>query len=118
MDFINRVKSFEEVLMINPMDEEASAAQVKKTIASYDFDGQVYSKKIVAEYMSHENLYRKLPKLPKTLFIPSDTLMKQMIDANIKFAGGDSFDRFLLRFGCVENVHWHMEYLRTNKGLN
>ena len=109
MDFQNRVKTFEEVLMVDPLDEVNSRGSVKKIASQYDFDGSVYSKKVTSQYMCAENLSRKLPKPPRIVFMPTDSMMRKMIDANIKYSSTDTIARFLLRFGCVENIQKHQK---------
>ena len=45
---------------------------------------------------------------PKTVFLPSQSMMRQWIDANVKFSPKDDDFTFLLRFGVVENPSWYV----------
>jgi len=98
MDFHNRVETFEEILMLDP-ENPTSQDLVDTTISDYHFFGQVYAHK--DQFMNKENLSKELPMVPKTMFLPSEALMKQMIDANLKYGRKERLANFLLRFGCV-----------------
>lgn len=59
--------------------------------------------------MSEKNMSRELPRVPKVVFLPSETIMRTMIMANLKFAMTDSIENFLLKFGVVDNEAWHIQ---------
>ena len=45
---------------------------------------------------------------PKTMFLPNREMIRIMIHANIKWSKTDKIDRFLLRFGILENFSWYL----------
>jgi hypothetical protein len=48
-------------------------------------------------------------RIPKIIFLPDKTLIREMIHANLKFAKKDKLHIFLLRYGVVEDEKWHIE---------
>jgi len=66
--------------MLNPMNNNSQKI-VDQTANNYHFSSQVYAHK--DQFMNQKNLQKELPKHPKTMFLPSESLMRLMVDANI-----------------------------------
>jgi len=106
MDMTSTVESFEEVLMYNPLGD--SEEIIDGVLTGYSFEEQVYPEEVWKRFINPQNLKKKVPTMPKVVFLPSKKLLRIIIDANIKFARKESEALFLLRFGIVENIQFHL----------
>jgi len=104
MDQENRIETFEEIMMADPIDSKKSLNETINTIRTYDFYSEVYPSTIMQPIIDDfENRGSINP--PKTVFLPSRSLWRKMIRALVKFGPQDQTNpsKFLLRFALVEN---------------
>ena len=116
MEMKNKVESAESVFVVNPMNAKNSLIKVKKKIETLDFTelGSAYPikemDKIEESVVSGKDFYP-----PKCTFLPTPGLLRAFIRATLKFSQTDSQERFLLRFGLVDDIHW---YFRNEEEIN
>ena len=47
-------------------------------------------------------------KPPKTRFVPDRAILRVMIEANLKYSKKDNEQKFLLRFGLLDDPNWYL----------
>ena len=97
MDFVNKVQSFEEVQMINPFKED-SISQMKANLQSWIYSKLVYPRRCY-KFTNDETMI--VP--PRMIFIPSKSVIRTMVKANLMYGETDTLEQFLLRFGLLDS---------------
>jgi hypothetical protein len=86
MDLTNKTDNLEHLRMFNPCDKK-SQERVGDIIYYMNFYLPVYPQHIWEEL--EKQVAKGIIRAPRCIFLPEKALMKQMIMANIKFAGKD-----------------------------
>ena len=103
MDHESRVESFYEVGMVDPFRTKKSLEQTIKEYKKFDFNTETHHK--AALKIVYDSLKEGKPiQPPKTVFVPTKKILRQMIRAVAQF-GKDNHFRFLLRFALLEDPH-------------
>ena len=93
--------------MADPFATKASLVDAISHVKTFDFYTYVYPEAIIEQLLKEIALCENLV-LPKCIFVPSQKLCRKIIKATLKF-GGESEEKFFLRFGLVKNA---CEYLK------
>ena len=84
MDSINKVETFEEIMMADPTETKKSLNEAINTIRTYDFFTEVYPNYImqpIIEAFLNEGSITP----PKTVFLPTRNLWRKMIRAIVRY---------------------------------
>ena len=87
--------------MFNPCDKK-SIGVVEDKIKYSGYYLSVYPDSVWDEMEENAKYGEYRP--PRNIFLPSNSVMKVMIMANLKFAARDKEDAFLARFGIYEHL--------------
>ena len=104
MDRENKISDLTEICMVNPF--KTSVDEVTENISGFNFFTPVYADQIIEESGDFT--------LPKCIFLPSESVMKTFIKANISFANTDTLEQFLARFAILNNKN---HYLQQKEGF-
>ena len=86
--------------MLDPNDrEKGSQIKVLQALHKMEFEKPLYK---------HSGV-----EMPKLVFLPSENLARIFIRANCRHSKTDSLQKFLLRFGLVENLSWYLDKEKT-----
>ena len=94
MDLKHKVDSFLELAMCDPFSPEKSLVEAKSFVDKICFQIDVYDEELMVE-----------GELPKTVFVPSRKLFRQIYRAMLVHGPDESKNAFFMRFGLLDNSY-------------
>jgi len=101
------VNSFEEVYCVDPANSK-SLKNCLEHVDQLDFYTQIYPEEYLTPYIEAITSVSKSIQAPRLIFLPSEEMVRRIIATNIKYAQKDSLEEFLLRFGLLEHMKYHL----------
>ena len=98
-DFVNQIKSFERIGMLNPSEPTVSIDEAISTTKGIDLYYDIYPEDVMSQFKIRMGQTIGEVKPIKCMFLPSVSLLKKMMLAVLKFGSELSEEAFLLRFG-------------------
>ena len=106
MDFKNKITSFKQLGMFDPIIPDIKGAI--DYVNMYSFQKPVYPEAVIGELVQATVEKRNI-KPPKCIFVPEKSMVRRMVQAVAKNGAKENYEAFFLKFGLLDDPNWYLD---------